>query len=151
VLTDKASGRDSKMASDADDAVEEALNLLVNVTEKSVNLRNNLRKDILQAVSNLRKEFAKLMSEVEDINKVIECLEMKAEETNSIFKALECGEGDNCREDKDVTSVGLQVTPTDIDLNRAPLAAKTRKRYSVVVAGRQGTVSYDHNMYKLFV
>jgi hypothetical protein len=76
-----------KLASDADDAVEEALTLLVNVTEKSGYLRNDLRKDILRAVCNLRKEFAKLKIKVEDKNKVIVSWEIKAEETNSVLKA----------------------------------------------------------------
>jgi hypothetical protein len=35
------------MASASEDAVKDALNILVNVTEKSGNLRNNLRKDKL--------------------------------------------------------------------------------------------------------
>jgi len=47
------------MASAGEDAVKDALNVLVNVTEKSGNLRNDLKEDILKAVSNLRKEFAK--------------------------------------------------------------------------------------------
>jgi ElaB/YqjD/DUF883 family membrane-anchored ribosome-binding protein len=59
------------MASAGEDAVEDALNVLVSVTEKSGKLRNDLRKDILKAVSNLRKEFAKLKSEVEDKSKLI--------------------------------------------------------------------------------
>jgi len=50
------------MKSTGKDAFEDALNVLVSVTEKSGNLRNNLRKDILKAVS---KEFARLKSEVE--------------------------------------------------------------------------------------
>ena len=37
------------MASDSEDAVKDALNVLVSVTEKSGNLRNNLWKDILKA------------------------------------------------------------------------------------------------------
>jgi len=47
------------MASGSEDAVEDALNILVIVTEKSGNLRNDLWKGILEAVSNLRTEFAK--------------------------------------------------------------------------------------------
>jgi hypothetical protein len=124
------------------------LTVLVNITEKSGNLRSDLRKDVLRAVSNLRKEFAKLRSEVEDTNKVIVGWEMKAEETESILKALQCGVGGNCRGDKEATSVGLQVTPKGGDWNEVPSAGKTRKRYSDVVADRQGTVSYDDKMYK---
>jgi chromosome segregation ATPase len=76
-----------KMASAGEDAVEDALNVLVSVTEKSGNLRNNI-KDILKAVSSLRKDFAKLRREVEDKNKLIFDLEMKAVETNITLKAL---------------------------------------------------------------
>jgi len=65
------------MASFIEDAVEDALNILVNVTDKMGNLRNDLRKDILEAVSNLRTEFAKLNCEVEDKNKLIVNLERK--------------------------------------------------------------------------
>ena len=58
------------MASGEEDAVEDALGVLVNVMEKSANLRNNLRKDILRAVSNIRKEFSRLRCEVEDKHKL---------------------------------------------------------------------------------
>jgi uncharacterized protein YlxW (UPF0749 family) len=81
------------MASASEDAVEDALNVLVSVTEKNGNLRPNLRKDILKAVSNLRKEFTKLSSEVEDKKKLIVDLELKAAETNSTLKALQFGVG----------------------------------------------------------
>jgi len=37
------------MASSGEDVVEDALNVLLNVTEKSGNLRSDLRKDILKA------------------------------------------------------------------------------------------------------
>ena len=88
------------MASGEEDAVEDALGVLVNVMEKSANLRNDLRKDILRAVSNIRKESAKLRCEVEDKNKLIVDLEKKVAETNSTLKALQCVVGGNCREDK---------------------------------------------------
>jgi hypothetical protein len=139
------------MASEADDTVEDAVTVLVSVTEKSGNLRSDLRKDILRAVSDLRKEFAKLRSEVENKNKQIIGWEQKAEEANSMLKALQCGASANGRGDKDTTSVGLQVTTKDSDWNVTPSGGKTRKRYSDVLADRQGTVSYDHKMYKLFV
>ncbi len=100
------------------------------MTEKSANLRNDLRKDVLRAVSNIRKEFAKLRCEVEDKNKLIVDLEKKAAETNSTLKALQCGVGCNCREDKWATSAGEQVTSKDSDWNGAPSAGQTRKRYS---------------------
>jgi hypothetical protein len=107
------------MASTGEDAFEDALNVLVSVTEKSGNLRNDLRKAILKTVSNLRKEFARLKSEVEDKNKLIVSLEMKAAETNSTLKALQFGMGGSCREDYEVTSLGLQVYSKDIIWNMA--------------------------------
>jgi hypothetical protein len=82
------------MALDADDGVEDALTVLVNV-EKSGSLRSDLGKDILRGVSNLRKEFAKLRSEVGDKMKLIVGWEMKVEGTESILIALECGVGGN--------------------------------------------------------
>jgi hypothetical protein len=84
------------MALDANDAVKDALIVLVNVTEKSGNLRSDLRKDILRAVSNLMKEFAKLRSEVGDKYKLNVGWEMKLEEMESILIALECGVSGNC-------------------------------------------------------
>jgi hypothetical protein len=134
------------MASGAEDRVEDALTVLVNVTFKSGNLRNDFKKDIRRAVSNLRKEFANLKSEVEDKNKVIRGWEMKAKETN--LKAEHGGVEhggvvSTCRGAKGVTA-------TDSDWNGAPSAGKT-KRCLDVVADRQGTVSYYHKMYKLFV
>ena len=128
------------MASAAEDTFEDALGVLVNMTEKCANLRNDLWKDILRAASNIRKEFAKLRCEVEDKHKLIVDLEKKAAETNSTLKELQCGVGGNCREDKGATSVGEQVTSKDSDWNGAPSAALTRKRYSDVVADRQGTL-----------
>ena len=46
---------------------------------------------------------------------------------------------------------GVQVTSKDSDWNGAPSAGQTRKRYCDVVADRHGTLSYNNNMYKLFV
>jgi uncharacterized protein YlxW (UPF0749 family) len=80
-------------------AVEDALSVLVSVTEKSGNLRNDLKQDILKAVSSLRKEFANLRNEVEDKNKLIVDLEMKAAETNTIHKVLQSGVAGRCSGD----------------------------------------------------
>ena len=141
------------MAPSGEDAVEDALNVLINVTNKSGNLRNDLRKDILKAVSDLRKEVAKLKCEVEDKNKLIVDLEKKAAETNNILNALQAGEGSNGGEDHGATSLGWKVNSKDSasagDWNVA--ARRTRKRYSDVVADRQGTVPFDKKRYKLFV
>ena len=79
--------------------------------------------------------------------------EQKAEEANSMLKALQCGESANGLGDKETTSVGLQVNTKDTDWNVTPSTGRTRTRksYSDVLADRQGTVTYDHKMYKLFV
>jgi len=130
------------MASGSEDAVEEALNVLINVTEKSGNLRNDLRKDILEAVSNLRKEFAKLKCEVEDKNKLIVSLEMKASGTNSTPRPLEIG----CAGDKEVTSPGFPVDCKVSDRNVPPSEGRTRKLYSDVVAAREGNEPHDNRM-----
>jgi len=139
------------MASSGEDAVEDALNVLVSVTERSGNLINDLRKDILKAVSNLRKEFARLKSEVEDKNKLTVDLEMRVAETNSTLKVLQFGVGDNCRGDKGVTSLDSQVNSKDIDWNVAPSAGRTKQRYSDIVADRPGIVPFDNKIYKLFI
>ena len=108
--------------------------------EKRGNLRNDLRKDILEAVSNLRTEFAKLKCEVEDKNKLIVNLEMKAAETNNTLRALQLGVGNNCGEDKEATSLGVPVNCKDSDQNVVPSGVRTRKRYSDVLADRGGNV-----------
>ena len=43
------------------------------------------------------------------------------------------------------------MTSKDSDWNGAPSAGQTRKSYFDVVADRQGTLSYNNKMYKLFV
>jgi len=115
------------MASSGQDAVEDALNVLINVTKKSGNLRNDLRKNILIAVSNLRKELAKLKCEVEDKNKLIVDLEERAAETNNILNALQAGEGSNGGEDHGATSLGWKVNPKDSASNWKVAAGRTRK------------------------
>jgi len=139
------------MASGSEDEVEDALNVLVSVAEKSGNLRNNLRKGILEAVSNLRTKFAKLKCEVEDKNKLVVNLEMKAVERNRTLRALQLGVGINCGGDKKATSLGFPVNSKDSDQNVVPSGVRTRKRYSDVLADRGGNVPYDNKMYKLFV
>ena len=49
-----------------------------------------------------------LKCEVEDKNKLIVNLEMKAVETNNTLKALQLGVGINCGEDKEATSLVFQ-------------------------------------------
>jgi hypothetical protein len=83
------------MASNGEDAVEDALNILVSVTEKCGNLRSDLRKDILKAVTDLRSEFFKLKSEVEEKNNLFVDLETRVGETNKTLKALHSGAGYN--------------------------------------------------------
>jgi hypothetical protein len=124
------------MASAGEDAVKDALNVLVSVTEKSGNLRNNLKKDILKAVSSLRKESATLRSQVEDRNKLIVKLEMKEAETNSIHKVLHFGMSGKCRGDQEATSLGLKANSKNSAWKMAPSAVSMSKHYSDVVADR---------------
>jgi len=113
-------------------------------------LRNDLKKDILKAVSSLRKEFANLRNQVEDKNKLIVDLEMKAAERNTIHKVLQSGMGSSCSGDQEATSFGLEVNFKDIARNVAHSAG--RRRYSDVLADRrQGNVPNDSKIYKLFV
>jgi hypothetical protein len=138
------------MVSAGEDAVEDAMNFLCD--RKEWQPEKNLKKDILKAVSSLRKQFAKLRSEVEDKNKLIVDLEMKAAETNTTLKALRCGMGSNSRGDQEATTLGLQVNSKDNDWNVALSAGRMRMRYSDIMADRrQGNVPYDNKMYKLFV
>ena len=136
-----------KRAAGSEDAVKEALNVLINVTEKSGNLRNDLWKDILGAVSNLRKEFAKLKCEVQDKNKLILNLEMKASETNSSLRPLEIG----CAGVKEATSPRFPVNWKVSDWNVPPSGGRPKKLYSDVVAGSSGNVPHENKMFKLFV
>jgi hypothetical protein len=48
------------MADDVYQRIEDALETLVNITEKSGNLRKNLKQDTLVSVSSLRKEISTL-------------------------------------------------------------------------------------------
>ena len=139
------------MASSGEDVVEDALSVLLNVTEKGGNLKNDLRKGIFKAVSNFRKEFASLKCEAEDKNKLLVDLEMRVADTNSTLKALQFGVDGNCRGNKETTSLGSQVTSKDTDCGLAPSAGRTKKRHSDVVADRPGNVPFHNKMYKLFV
>ena len=112
-----------------EDAFENTLNVLVIMTEKRGNLRNDLKEDILKAVSGLRKEFANSKSEVENKNKLIGNLEMKAAETNTIHKALQSGVGSNCRGVQMATSLGLKVNFKESAWKVPPSPGSTRKRY----------------------
>jgi len=47
-----------KMADDVIQRVEDALETLLNITEKSGNIRKDLKKEILVTVSVLRNEFS---------------------------------------------------------------------------------------------
>jgi len=135
------------MAAGSKDAVEEALNVLINMTEKSGNLRNDLLKDILGAVSNLRKEFAKLKCQVENKNKLFLRLEIKASGTNSTLRPLEFG----CVGDKEATSPGFPVNWKVSDRNVPPSGGRSKKLYSDIVAGSSGNMPHDNKMFKLFV
>ena len=89
------------MAPSGEDAVEDALNILKNVTNMAGNLRNVLRKDMLKAVSDLRKELAKLKCEVEDKNKLVVDLERKLRK-RTIYST-------RCRQERELTVERIMV------------------------------------------
>jgi hypothetical protein len=138
------------MASSGEDAVDDALNVLINITEKSGNLRNDLRKDILEAMSKIRKEVAKSKCEVEDKNRLIGELEKKAVEANNLLNTLQAEEGHSGGEDHGATSLSWKVNSKDSANDWKVAASRTRKSYSDVV-NRQGTVPSDKKRYKLLV
>jgi polyhydroxyalkanoate synthesis regulator phasin len=76
------------MASNGEFTVEDALNILGNLTEKNGSLRNEVKKDILTAVSCIRNEFVFVKSEVESANRRITELETRATETHSLLQAF---------------------------------------------------------------
>jgi uncharacterized NAD-dependent epimerase/dehydratase family protein len=75
------------MAPVSEDAVD-ALNILVDVTEKSGKLRSDLKQDIRKAVSSHRNVFVSLKSEVENTNRWIVDLEIQAAKMNSMLQVL---------------------------------------------------------------
>ena len=138
------------MAPSDEDAVDDALNVLINVTKKSGNLRNDLRKDILEAVSKLRKEVAKLKCEVEGKNKLIGELEKKAVETNNILNTLQAGEGSNGGEDHGATSLGWKVNPTDSASDWKVAVGRTKSDFfgfrKIAFSGRQEKAKFPFFM-----
>jgi len=73
------------MASNGEFTVEDALNILENLTETNGNLKNGVKKDILTAVSCIKNEFVFVKSEVESANRRITELEARATETHSLL------------------------------------------------------------------
>jgi hypothetical protein len=139
------------MASSGKGAVGDALNVLINVTEKSGNLRNDLRKDILEAVSKIREEVAKLKCEVDDKNRLIGELEKKAVKANIVLNTLQAAEGSSGGNDNGAPSLGWKVNSKGSGSDWQVAAGRTRKSYSDVLAKRQGTVPSDKKIYKLLV
>jgi len=124
------------MASTGDVTVEDALNILENVTEKSGKVRNDLKKDILAAVSFIRNEFESLKSVVESTNRRITELESRAAETHALLQVLMDGVGGNRSEER-VTSSGSRVNFKEKEWRAADPAGGMRKRYSDVTADRR--------------
>src|SRR5215510_13879779 len=125
------------MASTGVDAVEAALNILVNVTENSSDVRNNFKEDILKAFSSLRNVFVGLRSEMESTNRRIVELETRAAETIFMLQALRTGVGGNGRGEQEATARGLQVNYKD-NRRTTGQANGAKKRYSDAVADRPG-------------
>jgi hypothetical protein len=57
------------MASNGELSVEDALNILENLTELNGNLRKEVRKDIITAVGCIKREFVFVKSEVQSANR----------------------------------------------------------------------------------
>jgi uncharacterized phage infection (PIP) family protein YhgE len=140
------------MATSGEDAVHDALNVLMNVTEKSGNLRNDLRKDIIDAVSKIREEVAKLKCEVDDKNRLIGELKKKAVEANTVLNTLQAAEGSSGGKDNGAPSFGWKVNSKGSGSDWQVAAGRTRRSYRDVSANRQGTVpSEKRKRYKLLV
>jgi hypothetical protein len=120
----------------SEDAVD-ALNILVDVTEKSGKLRSDLKQHVLKAVSSHRNVFVSLKSEVENTNRLIVDLEIQAVKTNSMLEVLRAGVGGNCREKQEATYLGLQAYYKDNDGRAVGPVCKTRRRYSDVMMDKR--------------
>jgi len=92
------------MASSGEFTVEDALNILENLTEINGNLRNEVKKDIRTAVSSIKNEFLFVKSEVESANRRITELEARATETDSLLLALLDGVGGHRKEEQETPS-----------------------------------------------
>ena len=56
------------MTDDVNQRVEDAIKIIVSITEKSGNLRKGLNKDILESVSALWREISQLIIQLENVN-----------------------------------------------------------------------------------
>ena len=92
------------MASNGEFMVEDALNILENLTETNGNLRNEVKKDILTAVSCIKNKFVFVKSEVENANRRITELEARATETHSLLLALLDGVAGHRKEEQETPS-----------------------------------------------
>ena len=66
----------TKMADDVHEGIENALNTIVNTTERSGNMKKELKHTIYENVSTLRKLFATLKDTNDSNNRAISELEM---------------------------------------------------------------------------
>jgi seryl-tRNA synthetase len=93
-----------RMASNGELTVEDALNVLENLTELNGNLRNEVKRDIRTAVSCIKNEFVFVKSEVESANKRITELETRATETHNLLLALLDSVGGHREEEQETPS-----------------------------------------------
>ena len=137
------------MASSSEREFENALNMLVNVTEKSGKLRNDYKKDIVMAVSILRKEMENMMKVIEEKNSQISKLETEVTERNSIMAepraAVRRGEDGE-------TSRSGEGNYEASEWRSAQPGGSRMKRYAdVVQATTEGNNLNQKKMFKLFV
>ena len=109
-----ASGEYAKMADDVNQRVEDALQTLVNITEKSGNLRKDLRNDILESVSTIRKIYSQLKVQLENVKD--ENKKLNAEVKKATEKATTGRDNHS----------GRQVAPS-MDQRQQPAIAGTRQ------------------------
>ena len=121
------------MADDASQRIEDALNLIVNLTDKSGNMKKELKKSVHEAVSNLRNLIFALKS---DLQEKTEENNRTQNEVNLLKDAMQKWES---------TSTKRQVAPSVTSrpglysrgtADAAPLIGAKKKQFSEVLSGK---------------
>ena len=133
------------MASSGEFTVEDALNILENLTEINGNLRNEVKKDIRTAVSSIKNEFLFVKSEVESANRRITELEARATETDSLLLALLDGVGGHRKEEQETPS-GQRGNYNGNHRKAAEPTSGAKMRYAdAVERNKPGNVGQEKN------
>jgi SMC interacting uncharacterized protein involved in chromosome segregation len=67
----------AKMADEVCEGIENALNIIVNTTERSGNMKKELKQNIFETVSTLRNLFVKLKGNIDSKSNAISELEVR--------------------------------------------------------------------------